>query len=97
MLVKLTPGLGVICHLLIPDCVGCEHELVIVDPNNGGGFGGLPVLVQLGVQLPEGVDGRVGEHLVDFGVRLESGNQSTSVVDFINISVSKLLDFSLPG
>jgi hypothetical protein len=79
MLVKLTSGLGVIFHLLIPDCVGCEHELVVVDPNNGGGFRGLPVLVQLGVQLPEGVDGRVGEHLVDFGVRLESG------VDFINI------------
>jgi hypothetical protein len=62
-------------HFSVPDCIGCKHELVIVDPNNGGSLRGFSVLVQLGVQLPEGFDGRVGEQLVDFGVRLESGKK----------------------
>jgi hypothetical protein len=53
--------------------------LVIVNPDDWRGFWNLPLLVELGIQLPQGIHGGVGEQLVHLGVRLGHKNKQTNI------------------
>lgn len=50
----------------LPDPIGGQHEMVIVDPHD---WRGIPVLLLVILQQLQGVDGFCREFLVDFDVR----------------------------
>ncbi len=56
--------------LRLPDGVGSQHQLVIMNPDNWRCVRHFSFLVQLLVQLPQGVHGGVGEQLVHLCVGL---------------------------